>query len=194
MASESYTYARHEEYGARIAASAERVFDRLDDQTRLSKHMSKRSWQMGWSKMETVLDAGLGRSVGSHIIVQGRVFGVRLSLDEVVTVREPPLRKTWETVGEPRLLVIGRYRMGFALRPDGATAELRVAIDYSLPVEGISRLLGELFGRSYAKWCTRQMVRDAQSAFDVASPGAAAYAPLPSEKSSAKPGSQSRDL
>ena len=41
-------------------------------------------------KMEMVLDAQRGRSVGSHIILHGRVFGVRLFLDEVVIVHEPP--------------------------------------------------------------------------------------------------------
>jgi hypothetical protein len=88
-----------------------------------------------------------------------------LFLDEVVTMREPPLKKIWETVGELRLLVIGPYRMGFYLTPDGTKAQLRVAIDYELPTMGISRLLGRLFGRAYAKWCTRQMVRDARDSF-----------------------------
>jgi hypothetical protein len=105
--------------------------------------------------METVLDPQQGRSVGSHIVLRGRVFGIRLYLDEVVTRREPPLSKTWETVGDPRLLVIGPYRMGFELLPDDTTAQLRVVIDYELPTKGISRLLGRLFGRWYAKWCTR---------------------------------------
>ena len=158
-------YSRHEEHSAPVNASAERVFDQLDDQTRLAVHMSKRSWKMGWGKMETVLDAQQGRSVGSHIVLRGRVFGIRLYLDEVVTVREPPLTKTWETIGEPRLLVIGPYRMGFDLTPDDTTAQLRVVIDYDLPTKGISWLLGRLFGRSYAQWCTRQMVRDAQHSF-----------------------------
>ena len=158
-------YSRHEEHSAPINASAERVFDQLDDQTRLSEHMSKRSWKMGWGKMETVLDAQQGRSVGSHIVLHGRVFGIRLYLDEVVTTREPPLTKTWETIGEPRLLVIGPYRMGFDLIPGDTTAQLRVAIDYDLPTKGISWLLGRLFGRSYAQWCTRQMVQDAQHSF-----------------------------
>ena len=57
---------------------------------------------------------------------------------------------------------MGPYRMGFELRPDGATTQLRVAIDYDLPLRGISRWLGRLFGPSYAKWCTRQMARDAR--------------------------------
>ena len=80
-------------------------------------------------------------------------------------MREPPMRKSWETVGEPRLLVIGPYRMRFDLRPEGTSSQLRVAIDYDFPANGISRLLGRLFGRSYAKWCTRQMVRDAHHSF-----------------------------
>ena len=159
------TYSRHEEHSASINASAERIFDHLDDQTRLSAHMSKRSWQMGWGRMETVLDAQHGRPVGSHIVLRGRAFGIRLYLDEVVTMREPPLKKAWATVGEPRLLVIGRYRMGFDLMPDDTIAQLRVAIDYELPTKGISRLLGRLFGRSFAKWCRRQMVREAQHSF-----------------------------
>jgi hypothetical protein len=158
-------YSRHEEHSAAINASAERVFDLLDDQTRLTEHMSKRSWKLGWGKMETVLDAQQGRSVGSHIVLRGRVFGMRLFLDEVVLMREPPLKKIWETVGDLRLLVIGSYRMGFYLTPDGTKAQLRVAIDYELPTKGIARLLGRLFGRPYAKWCTRQMVRDAQHSF-----------------------------
>ncbi len=155
-------YSQHEEHSATITASVEQVFDQLDDQTRLSAHMSKRSWRMGWGKMETVLDAQQGRSVGSHIIIRGRVFGIPLYLDEIVTVRQRPLTKTWETVGEPRLLVIGPYRLGFDLRPDGTSTRLRVAIDYELPAKGISRWLGRLFGQAYAKWCTRQMVREIQ--------------------------------
>ena len=158
-------YSRHEEHRATINASAERVFDQLDDQTRLSEHMSKRSWKLGWGRMETLLDAQHGRSIGSHIVLRGRIFGFRLYLDEVVIMREPPLKKTWETVGELRLLVIGPYRMGFELIPDGNNSRLRVAIDYELPVMGIPWLLGRIFGRWYAKWCTQRMVRDAQHSF-----------------------------
>ena len=156
----------HEEYSGVVRAIPERVFERLDDQTRLSAHMSKRSWRMGWGKMETVPDDQRGRAVGSHIVLRGRVFGIRLHLDEVVISRHPPLRKAWETVGEPRLLVIGAYRMGFALSKGASgQSQLTVHIDYELPQRGLPSLLGRLFGRMYAKWCTRQMVVDAQHSF-----------------------------
>ncbi len=156
----------YEEASATINASADMVFDHLDDQMRLTEHMSKRSWKMGWGKMDTQLDAQRGRAVGSHIVLSGRVFGMRLYLDEVVTVREPPMRKAWETVGEPRLLVVGPYRMVFDLLPAGNTARLRVAIDYDAPAKGIARFLGTVFGRSYARWCVKRMVRDAYTFFN----------------------------
>jgi len=127
--------------------------------------MSKRSWKMGWGKMAAEPDAHRGKVVGSYIVLRGRVFGIGVYLDEVVTERDPPRRKTWRTVGEPRLLVIGAYEMGFELAQARNGVRLRVAIDYERPTRGIQRFLGRLFGRMYAKWCTRQMVQDAQKAF-----------------------------
>lgn len=160
-------YSRHEEYEGNLKASPEQLFELLDDQTRLSAHMTKRSWKMGWGKTDILLDEKRGKAVGSHIVLRGRVFGIPIYLDEVVTLREPPLRKNCETVDQPRLLVIGPYRMGFTIASASGHVSLRVEIDYELPHAGFSRLLGRLFGPTYAKWCTERMVRDAQRAFGV---------------------------
>jgi hypothetical protein len=158
-------FTRHGEFTSTIDAPPDKVFPSLDDQTRLSAHMSKRSWKMGWGKMETILDDQRGQAVGSHITLHGRVLGIRLFLDEVVTMREVPYRKRWATVGEPRLLVIGPYEMGFALSDDSpGKTSICVDIDYALPSKGIGRLLGLWFGRSYAAWCVRRMVIDASHA------------------------------
>ena len=158
-------YTRHEDYEGTVAASPDRVFELLDDQSRLSAHMTKRSWKMGWGKTDILLDDKRGRAIGSHIALRGRVFGIPIALEEAVTLREPPLRKEWETIGQPHLLVIGPYRMGFAIQSIRGGVLVRVEIDYDLPRSGFSRLLGRLFGQSYAKWCTRKMVQDAQLAF-----------------------------
>jgi hypothetical protein len=48
---------------------------------------------------------------------------------------------------------------------DGSNPQLRVWIDDDLPADGIPWLLGQLFGRWYAKFCMRQMVQDAQRSF-----------------------------
>jgi hypothetical protein len=86
---------------------------------------------------------------------------VSLFVEEVVVAHDPPVRKTWETIGTPRLLVVGPYRMSFELQGSGTGTRLRVAIDYELPVRGVEGL----FGRLYARWCTQQMVRDAARLF-----------------------------
>jgi len=155
----------HADSSALVHTSADRVFGYLDDHRKLSSHMGRSSWMMAGAKMAIEVDTGQGQQVGSRIALRGRVLGVRLWVEEVVTERLPPQRKTWETVGSPKLLVIGHYRMGFELQPVDGECRVRVFIDYALPERGVARWLGRWFGRAYANWCTRQMVEDAARQF-----------------------------
>jgi hypothetical protein len=153
-----------DEARALVSASPSALFEQLDDHRRLSAHMEKSSWMMLGSKMELRLDAGGGRAVGSRIRLVGRVLGVPLSVEETVTERTPPARKVWETLGTPRLLVIGPYRMGFEIAPVGAQSQLRVFIEYALP-EGPTHWLARALAAPYARWCVRRMVNDAAMHF-----------------------------
>ncbi len=90
-------------------------------------------------------------------------MGVHLSVETSVTERSPPRLKAWETTQEPRLLVIGAYRMGFEIKPQSRGSLLRVFIDYDLPTSGAWRLVGRALGDWYARWCTAQMVNDARA-------------------------------
>jgi hypothetical protein len=155
---------RHKEAAARVAAAPQTVFAHLDDQTRLGKHMAKPSLMMGGGKMTYEFDEQKGQAVGSHIRMGGSAFGLQLYLDEVVTERTPPQRKVWRTVGQPRLVVVGSYEMGFDLRSVVEGSALRVWIDYELPPRGLGRFVPAL-GDRYARWCVEQMVRDAVRAF-----------------------------
>lgn len=149
---------RHVEATAIVEASPEAVFSFVDDHSRFSSHMSESSWMMAGSRMSVQLDAAGGRAVGSHIRLSGRVLGVQLFLDEVVTRRVPPAEKVWQTVGPLRLIVIGSYTMGIAIAADGERSRLRVFIDYELPSGSATRWLGWLFSGPYARWCVNQMV------------------------------------
>ncbi len=117
--------------------------------------------------METEIDEGRGQRIGSQIRMSGRVFGIELSVEEIVVERDPPRRKVWQTTGAPKLLVIGHYRMGFELSTQGQGSMLRVFIDYALPQRAPARWLGRLFGPYYARWCTQQMVDDAVNHFEA---------------------------
>lgn len=148
------------------------VFERLDDQTRLAAHMGRPSAMMGGGRMTYEFDALRGQAVGSHIRMGGEAFGLKLFVDEVVTIRDPPRRKVWRTTGAPKLLIIGGYEMGFEITDDAAGSRLRVWIDYALPAGGWAKRLPAL-ADVYARWCVRRMVSDAVQHFASARPQAA---------------------
>ena len=155
----------HFESAVTLNAPTETAFAYLDDFKKLSAHMEKSSAMMMGSKMTIITDALDGRAPGSRVRMNGQVLGMTLSLAEVVTEREPPFRKAWQTI-DAKLLVIGQYRLGFALSPSGDRSMLRVFIDYDLPHHGLARWLGKLFGKTYARWCTEQMADDAAAHFN----------------------------
>jgi hypothetical protein len=163
MASDAYPL--HHQSEVQLAVDGKRLFAHLDDHRRLSSHMEKPSLMTAGASMRIGTDEQHGQAVGSVIRMTGRVLGLHLSLEEVVTKHQPPQQKVWETMGEPRLLVIGPYRMGFTINPVRGGSRLVVFIDYRLPARGFGRLLGFLLGPSYAAWCTRRIAEDARAVF-----------------------------
>lgn len=156
---------RYYEASRALPVSPDALFAHLDDQTRLGAHMETSSAMMGGGRMTFAFDAERGMAVGSRIHRGGSAFGLTLSVDEVVTVREPPRRKAWRTIGKPRLLIIGGYEMGFEIADVLDGCELTVRIDYWLPRGSVGALLGRLFSGFYARWCVGRMVADAAEAF-----------------------------
>lgn len=156
-------YKYHCEESKFIPADAAKVFAFIDDHKNLSSHMDKPTWTMGGGRIDTSIDAGRGQEIGSRIRMSGKAFGIRVFLDEVVTRREPPRLKIWETVGTPKLLVVGDYRIKVEVDSQGSGSVLRVSIDYNLPPTNI--WLGKLFGGYYAKWCVQQVIKDTYKNF-----------------------------
>lgn len=156
----------HDESVALVHAPIDKVFAHLDDPMALAAHMGKSSMMMMGSKMSTEVDAAGGHAIGSKIRMYGSVMGIPVSLEEVVVERQAPYKKLWETIGNPQLLVMAHYRMGFELAPKGDSSLVRVFVDYSLPTAAPQSWLGRLLGGVYARWCTKQMVGDAIRHFD----------------------------
>ena len=152
----------HAEVSGNIAAPVDAVFAHIDDHARLASHMSQPSWRMGGGQMRLEMDDARGQNVGSRLRLAGRAFGLALAVEEEITERLPPWRKSWQTIGTPRLLVIGHYRMGFELSRSGNDSRLRVFIDYALPASGISGWLVRPLAYLYARWCVRSMLHAAR--------------------------------
>jgi hypothetical protein len=172
---EKSIFANREEAFSEIAVEPELVFDYLDNHANLSSHMSRRSWMMLGTKMNLFMDDCGAKTLGSRFGFSGKVFGLPLRVEQRVVERRPPSIKSWETVGEPRLWVIGSYRMGFEISPAVRGVRLAVFLDYDLPTAGMPWLLGQLFGRAYGRWCVARMVSDAAAHF-----GNVAQGPAPS--------------
>lgn len=160
-------FSHHEEAAVRVRASLAEAFEFLDDPHHLSAHMDSSSPMMAGGSMRIETDGLRGRAVGSHIRLAGKVLGIALELDEVVVEHEPPRRKVWETLGKPRLLIIGGYRMGFEVEPVDDASRVRLWIDYDLPDGRLVHWLGRMLGRFYARWCTDRMLRQVDRHFPV---------------------------
>lgn len=149
-------YRHHFESSTTIGAAPEELFRELDDHRRFASHMTQSSMMMAGSSMSFEFDSAQGKAIGSKILMSGKAMGLELRVEEVVTERVEPVRKAWETTGEPRLFVIGRYRMGFDIAPDAVGSRLTVFIDYDDPAPPW-RWVGRLLGPAYARWCTKSV-------------------------------------
>lgn len=158
-------YSDHYQAEAMLAVDADQVLEVLDDPGRLVGHMSSRSLMMAGGKMSIDLDELGGRAPGSIMRLHGRMLGFALEVEERVTERQAPQRKVWETLGEPRLLVLTGYRMGFDICSRESSTLVSIWIDFSRPESGIWRWLGRLLGPWYARWCIDRMVADTQQRF-----------------------------
>ena len=142
------------------------AFEYLDEPKKLSARMGRSSMMMAGSKMDMILDEKQGRDLGSVIKMTGKMMGLDLFLQEKIVDRKPFEKKYWEAFGTQRLVILDQYRMGFSLKELGKQTELTVSIQYRLPSKGISRIIGKMLAGFYAKWCTEQMTKDAERAFE----------------------------
>ena len=156
---------RHKEFSVDVAAPPEAVFAFLDDPKALGAHMGRRSAMMMGGRMAYRFDADSARTVGSVIRMEGSLLGLWLAVTEVVTAREPPTHKAWETRGPQRIVVMAGYRMGFDVTPSGNVSRVRLFIDYDLPEGWLGRLLAGAVADLYAAWCLRKMGESARSNF-----------------------------
>jgi hypothetical protein len=155
----------HFERSANVGAPCDVVFDYLDDFAHFGEHMMRSSWMMAGSSMRYEFDEARGRTVGARIWLRGAFLGAPLEIEQQVTERVPPLSKSWQTTGQPRMLILKAYRMGFALSSKAGRCALRVYIDYAKPERGLGRWLGQVVAAPYARWCVRNALEGALRRF-----------------------------
>ena len=154
-------FPRHVERSVQVRAAAESVFTLLDSHENISAHMNRPTWAMLGGTMTSSVDELAGKEVGSVIEIEGQVLGISISLAEKIVQRVPPRCKSWETIGTPRLIVMGGYRLGFEIQGAGEGCRVTVSISYELPHSQPEKVLGFLFGPAYARWCVSRIIEAA---------------------------------
>ncbi len=158
-------YQHHYSTKVKLKASVAEAFAYLSDPQKLSSHMGKSSWMMGGAAMSIRLDEKNGKTLGSEIVLEGKMMGMPLFVREIVTECVPPTKKTWETRGPQKMIVIDQYQMGFEISEEKNELGLTVFINYNTPQTGIGKWFGNSVASRYAKWCVRQMADDANAHF-----------------------------
>lgn len=111
----------HYETEGFVSAGQRAAFDELDQHERLFAHMVQSSQMMAGGALVPELGDEKGRRIDSGMFLRRHVLGIPIGVEQILIVHAAPT-KNWETIGEPRLLVIGRNKMGFTLvpRPGGS--------------------------------------------------------------------------
>lgn len=141
-----------------VQASPAEVFSRLDDMTEIGKHMTESSMPLMGSKLKFAILSPNETDIGATYRYYGKIMGLTLDITEVVRRYKLNEEKFWETIGEPKIIIMSHYVLGFQLKPTTGGTQATFSIDYEIPQRGLGKVLGILLSNWYAHWCLRMML------------------------------------
>lgn len=143
------------------------VFAYIDDIHNTGWHMEKSSMPMMGSKMtvETISEQKSG--LGATYRWTGKVMGLRIDFTETITRWVKNKERVWQTIGDPQIIIMGNYVMGFFLKPILESTQLTFEIDYELPKPLFWSLVGRLLSPWYSRWCLSNMCNDAKATLEL---------------------------
>ena len=149
-----------------IRATPEEVFAYLDDIKNVGMHMASSSMAMLGGKMSLQVISKNKTGRGATYRLRGGVLWMPIDITETVTKWAEGREKEWETVDNPKIIVMSWYRMHFVLKPAQRGTHVDFEIEYGLPTSFFGKMLGKLLARKYADWCLRRATEDAKLAIE----------------------------
>ena len=148
----------HFEQAIDIKARPQDVFAFVDDIHHTGWHMEKSSMPMMGGKMEVEILSKNRTGLGAAYRWTGRVLGMPIDFSETVVKYAKDKERVWRTIGEPKIIIIGHYEMGFKLTTIQRSTRLTIYISYELPKPLFGKFLGWLLSGWYSKWCLKKYV------------------------------------
>jgi len=107
----------HFEKSIDIHASPAEVFAYVDDIHHTGFHMEKSSMPMMGGKMQVEILSRNTRGLGASYRWTGGVLGMPIDFSETVVNWVKGKERVWRTIGDPKIIIMGHYEMGFSLTP-----------------------------------------------------------------------------
>src|SRR5687768_14693867 len=151
--------------GVIIHSSPEIVFDYMDNLSNTGMHMMENSGMMMGSKLQLEQLSDHAKGLNAKFRWSGKMMGITMDFTTVVTEWVFGKEKTWETIGNSKMIILKWYKMRLSLEPrlNGHATEAKLNIDYTLPDNIFLKILGIILSPWYANWCLNNMLRDTKA-------------------------------
>ncbi len=143
-------------------APAEKVFGYLDDLGVTGMHMTQSSAMMMGSKLHLEYLVENHTGPGSKYRWTGKMMGMKMDFTVEVTKWIEGVEKTWETIGEARMIIYSWYRMHLLVYPKGDSAQAELSITYEKPKGWFAKIVSFLVADLYCNWCLKKMLSDSK--------------------------------
>jgi hypothetical protein len=146
----------------RLNASPEKVFETLDDLGVTGMHMMQSSAMMMGARLHLQYLTDYHTGLGSKYRWTGKMMGMKMDFTVEVTKWIMGTEKTWETIGEARMIIYSWYRMHLLVESTTNGCEAELSITYEKPKDRIAKIISFLFADWYCNWCLKNMLSDTQ--------------------------------
>jgi len=146
-----------------IQAPPEKVFAFMDDLSKTGMHMSQSSMMMMGSKLTLEQLEGPSKGVGATFHWSGKVMGMPIDITETVTKWIENKEKVWETIGSPKIIILGWYRMILKIESVKKGTLTSLEIEYTKPNGWFYKIMSFLFSGWYSRWCLNNMLNDTKN-------------------------------
>lgn len=143
-------------------APAEKVFSYLDDLGVTGMHMTRSSAMMMGNKLHLEFLTKHHNGLGSKYRWTGTMMGMNMDFTVEVTNWIEGVEKTWETVGESKMIIYSWYRMHLVVYPKENGTQAELSITYEKPKGRFARMISILAADWYCSWCLKNMLSDSK--------------------------------
>ena len=149
-----------------IHSTAEKVFACMDDIADTGMHMTKSSIPMMGSKLELKQLSENATGLNSKFRWFGKMMGFTMDFTVVVTKWIKDKEKVWETIGKPKMIILGWYQMRLLVSAEAQNIKAVLSITYTKPKNIFFKFIAFFLAPLYSNWCLNNILQDSKKTLD----------------------------